>query len=121
MDVFLNQFLFKCFINEIKIFLIFNTKKMRISNTNYKNVSYDKARGRYRIEMRIGKLPRTARVKDLQSAILITNTNTNTIFIIVTLPAKPHKTVSISSVVGVALNAWQNTGYDFQTITSQNR
>jgi hypothetical protein len=26
---------------------------------------------RYRIEMRIGKLPRTARVKDLQSAILI--------------------------------------------------
>ena len=71
MDVFLNQFLFKCFINEIKIFLIFNTKKMRISNTNYKNISYDKARGRYRIEMRIGKLPRTARVKDLQSAILI--------------------------------------------------
>ena len=44
---------------------------MRISNTNYKNISYDKARGRYRTEMRIGKLPRTARVKDLQSAILI--------------------------------------------------
>ena len=46
---------------------------MRISNTNYKNISFDKARCRYRIEMRIGKLPRTARVKDLESAIIIRN------------------------------------------------
>ena len=46
---------------------------MRISNTNYKNISYDKARSRYRIEMRIEKLPRTARVKDLESAIIIRN------------------------------------------------
>jgi len=46
---------------------------MRISNTNYKNTSYDKARARCRIEMRIGKLPRTARVKDLESAIIIRN------------------------------------------------
>ena len=51
--------------------VVYLIQKMRISNTNYKNISYDKARGRYRIEMRIGKLPRTARVKDLQSAILI--------------------------------------------------
>jgi hypothetical protein len=46
---------------------------MRISNTNYKNISFDKARSRYRIEMRIGKFPRTARVKDLESAIIIRN------------------------------------------------
>ena len=46
---------------------------MRISNTNYKNISFDKARCRYRIEMRIGKLTRTARVKDLESAIIIRN------------------------------------------------
>ena len=46
---------------------------MRISNTNYKNISFDKARSRYRIEMRIGKTPRTARVNDLESAIIIRN------------------------------------------------
>ena len=46
---------------------------MRISNTNYKNISFDKARCRYRTEMRIGKMPRTARVKDLESAIVIRN------------------------------------------------
>ena len=36
---------------------------MRESNTGHKNVTYDAARDRYRCEMRVGKISRTARCK----------------------------------------------------------
>ena len=48
---------------------------MRVSNTKERNITYDKSRSRYRIEMRCGgkhnTISRTARVKTLEEAIKI--------------------------------------------------
>ena len=47
---------------------------MRQSNTGEKNITYDVVRDRFRVEMRVGKISRTARCKTLSSAIDIRNT-----------------------------------------------
>ena len=44
---------------------------MRESNTGHKNITYDAARYRYRCEMRVGKISRTARCKSLADALEI--------------------------------------------------
>ena len=44
---------------------------MRESNTGHKNITYDAARDRYRCEMRVGKISRTARCKSLADALEI--------------------------------------------------
>ena len=46
-------------------------RKMRHSNTQLRNISYDSERNRYRCEMRIGGKSRTARVKDLDTALKV--------------------------------------------------
>ena len=46
-------------------------KVMRESNTGHKNITYDAARDRYRCEMRVGKISRTARCKSLADALEI--------------------------------------------------
>ena len=48
---------------------------MRQSNTNHRNVSFDRTRGRYRVEMRFANSgSRTARVATLEEAIALRNT-----------------------------------------------
>ena len=48
---------------------------MRQSNTKYKNISYDKTRSRYRVEMRFANSgSRTARVTTLVEAIALRDT-----------------------------------------------
>ena len=48
---------------------------MRQSNTKFKNISYDKTRSRYRVEMRFANSgSRTARVTTLVEAIALRNT-----------------------------------------------
>ena len=48
---------------------------MRQSNTQYKNISYDKTRSRYRVEMRFSNSgSRTARVTSLAEAITLRDT-----------------------------------------------
>ena len=44
---------------------------MRQSNTGHRNVTYDSTRDRYRCEMRVGKISRTARCKTLKAALEI--------------------------------------------------
>ena len=44
---------------------------MRQSNTSHRNVTYDSTRDRYRCEMRVGKISRTARCKTLKAALEI--------------------------------------------------
>ena len=44
---------------------------MRESNTGHKNITYDAARDRYRCEMWVGKISRTARCKSLADALEI--------------------------------------------------
>ena len=44
---------------------------MRESNTGHKNITYDAARDRYRCEMIVGKISRTARCKSLADALEI--------------------------------------------------
>ena len=39
------------------------------SNTGHRNVTYDSTRDRYRCEMRVGKISRTARCKTLKAAL----------------------------------------------------
>ena len=46
---------------------------MRLSNTGERNVTYDVIRDRYRVEMRVGKVSRTARCKTLPAALEIRN------------------------------------------------
>ena len=41
------------------------------SNTGHRNVTYDSTRDRYRCEMRVGKISRTARCKTLKAALEI--------------------------------------------------
>ena len=47
---------------------------MRLSNTGCRNVTYDAVRDRYRVEMRVGKVSRTARCKTLEAALKIRDT-----------------------------------------------
>ena len=42
---------------------------MRQSNTGHRSVTYDSTRDRYRCEMRVGKISRTARCKTLKAAL----------------------------------------------------
>ena len=44
---------------------------MRQSNTGHRNITYDSTRDRYRCEMRVGKISRTARCKTLKAALEI--------------------------------------------------
>ena len=44
---------------------------MRQSNTGHRSVTYDSTRDRYRCEMRVGKISRTARCKTLKAALEI--------------------------------------------------
>ena len=44
---------------------------MRQSNTGHRNVTYDSTRDRYRCEIRVGKISRTARCKTLKAALEI--------------------------------------------------
>ena len=44
---------------------------MRQPNTGHCNVTYDSTRDRYRCEMRVGKISRTARCKTLKAALEI--------------------------------------------------
>ena len=44
---------------------------MRQSNTGHRNVTYDSTRDRYRCEMRVGRISRTARCKTLKAALEI--------------------------------------------------
>ena len=44
---------------------------MRLSNTGCRNITYDSVRDRYRVEMRVGKVSRTARCKTLEAALEI--------------------------------------------------
>ena len=46
---------------------------MRQSNTGEKNITYDASRNRFRVEMRVGKLSRTARCKTLEAALEVRN------------------------------------------------
>ena len=41
------------------------------SNTGHRSVTYDSTRDRYRCEMRVGKISRTARCKTLKAALEI--------------------------------------------------
>ena len=44
---------------------------MRQSNTGHRNVTYDSTRDRYRCEMRVGKISRTARCEAPKAALEI--------------------------------------------------
>ena len=44
---------------------------MRQTNTDHRSVTYDSTRDRYRCEMRVGKISRTARCKTLKAALEI--------------------------------------------------
>jgi len=46
---------------------------MRQSNTGEKNITYDASRNRFRVEMRVGKVSRTARCKTLEAALEVRN------------------------------------------------
>lgn len=46
---------------------------MRQSNTGERNITYDASRNRFRVEMRVGKVSRTARCKDMAAALEVRN------------------------------------------------
>ena len=46
---------------------------MRQSNTGEKNITFDASRNRFRVEMRVGKVSRTARCKTLEAALEVRN------------------------------------------------
>ena len=43
----------------------------KTSNTGYTNISFDVSRNRFRCEMRVGGISRTARVTTLEEALLV--------------------------------------------------